>query len=103
MAVPPGCARGRTAKTSVAAEALSSVFDLARLRNDRVETLQVLELVPADQLHRVQPLGLEQAQADPLHRHRGLDAGDESVLEVDGERELEFVDPAGARSWPGRA
>jgi hypothetical protein len=69
-----------------------SCGDLARLLDHGLEAGLVLDAVAAEDLHRVEALGLDQAEADRLHVEGVLDALHEAVLEVEGERERQFVD-----------
>src|SRR5574340_1636804 len=73
---------------------LAAAFDFVGFLQHCLNTLLVLALVAAEQFHHVQPLGLDQAQCNRLHRQAVLDALDEAVLEVQAHRQLELVDAA---------
>src|SRR5512147_2865657 len=73
-------------------------LDFARLPEHPVDAGLAFALVPAQQLERVEALGPQQPEADAAHRPGLLQAGDEAVLEVQAERELQLVHAPGPRA-----
>src|SRR3990172_10890274 len=76
----------------------ASGLDLLRFLQHAVNAGLVLALMAADQLEGVEPLGPQQPEADAAQRPGFLHAGDEALLEVQPERQLEFVHAPGARA-----
>src|SRR3990172_2831064 len=76
-------------------QASAFCLDFVGFLEHALDTGLVLALMAFQQLERIQAPGEQHPQPDVAQRPGLLDAGDQPVLEIEPERELEFIDAPG--------